>query len=101
MPHLESVRRDFADRGVRGFALNIWEDGDPIAYLSEHSIGLKHVPLAEIIAEDYGVKGTPSVFVIDHQGKVVYQRRKGEKPEDVEAAVRAALEQALAQAAAH
>lgn len=94
-PHLEIVRQQYGEQGVEFFALNIWEDGDPLAYFGEHDYAMTLILAADLVAEDYGVKGTPAVYVVDGQHRVVYQRQRGEKPEDVEQALRLALDAAL------
>ena len=65
MPHLEQIRAEYADQGVRFLALNIWEDGDPVAYFEAQGYQLELIQGADFIAEEYGVKGTPSLLVVD------------------------------------
>ncbi len=95
-PHLEAVRKAFADRAVDFYALNVWEDGDPEAYFAQHGYGMTLLPAADLVAEDYGVQGTPAVYVTDGAQRILYTRRRGEEPEAVAAAVSGALDQALA-----
>jgi thioredoxin-related protein len=45
----------------------------------------------DAIAEQYGVKGTPGLFLVDAKGNIVYKRSGGDAPEKVEAALRAKL----------
>ncbi len=94
-PHIEAVRRDYESRGVSFFALNIWEDSDPQAYFAEHGYGMTLVLAADLVAEDYAVAGTPAVFVAGGDHRLLYQRRRSERPEDVERALRATLDQVL------
>ena len=96
LPHLETLHDEFKARGARFYALNIWEDGDASAYFREHGYEIPLILAADMIAEEYGVKGTPGVFVTDRSHRISYVRNKGTPPEAVEAAVRAILERELA-----
>ena len=94
-PHIEAVRKDYAAQGVDFYALNIWEDGDPKLYFEERGYGMTLLLAADLVAEEFGVRGTPGVYVADGSRQMLYQRRRGEKPEDVEQALRASLDLAL------
>lgn len=96
MPHLEAVRADYAEKGVRFYALNVWEDGDPVAYMQEHGYGMQLMLAADLVAEDYGVQGTPGVYVTDREQRVRYVRPRGAEPQAVETALRETLDAALA-----
>ena len=98
MPALETLRARYASRGIPFYALNVWEDGDAAAYLREHGYGFTLIPAADLVAEDYGVEGTPGVFVVDREARVHYRRVPGEEPAVVAAAVEAALEAIVASA---
>lgn len=95
-PHIEAVRKDYAAQGVDFYALNIWEDGDPKKYFKERGYGMTLLLAADLVAEEFGVRGTPGVYVADGNRRLLYQRQRGEKPEDVEQALRASLDRALA-----
>jgi len=95
MPHLQIVAHEFRDAPVRFYALNIWEDGDPKAYLNKHAYTFSLLLTADLVAGDYGVKGTPGLFVVDRTHRVIYMRRSGDDPQDVENAVREAVQSAL------
>jgi len=95
-PHLDALRAEYEPRGVRFYALNVWEDGDPHAYMREHGYAMTLVTAADLVAEEYGVTGTPAVFVTDRMQRIRYRRGSGEAPRDVVGAVRAALDAALA-----
>ncbi|MGR8921957.1 MAG: TlpA family protein disulfide reductase [Gammaproteobacteria bacterium] len=96
MPGIEAVRREYADAGVRFYALNVWEDGDARAYFRERGYGLMLLLAADLVAEDYGVHGTPAVYVADGGQTKLYERRRGDDPADVLAALRRTLDAALA-----
>ncbi|MEQ8230877.1 MAG: redoxin domain-containing protein [Gammaproteobacteria bacterium] len=94
-PHLAALHAEYAPRGVRFYALNVWEDGDPQAYMARHGYTMTLLEAADLVAEEYGVVGTPAVFVTDRDQRIRYRRRKGEQPADVTRAARAALDAAL------
>ena len=96
-PGLKQLHAEFADSGVAFYALNVWEDGDPKAYFSEHDIPLTLLLAGDLVAEEYGVSGTPAVFVVDRNHRIVYSRRRGESPDDVVNAIRRALQHATNQ----
>lgn len=95
-PHLEALRTEYAARGVHFYALNVWEDADPQAYMAGHGYAMTLVTAADLVAEEYGVRGTPAVFVTDRAQRIRYRRGRGESPAAVIRAVRAALDAALA-----
>ena len=64
MPRLETVRQEFASE-VNFYALNIWENGDPAACLADNGYGFHLLLKADEVAETYGIKGTPGLFVVD------------------------------------
>lgn len=94
-PALERVRADFAGRGVHFYALNVWEDGDPEAYLRDHGYHLPLLLAADLVAEDYGISGTPGVYVTDERLYIRYQRSPGAEPTVVEHNLRTTLESLL------
>ncbi len=93
MPELEAVRREFADADVVFYALNIWEDGDPVGYLREHGYGFDLLLNADPVAANYGVKGTPGLIVVDAARRVVYVRKSGTTPAQLASDLRAVLGQ--------
>ena len=92
MPHLEKVRQDYATEGVDFYALNIWEDSDPVSYFSEHNYGFRLLLNGGSVATDYGIKGTPGLIVVDQAKKIVYTRNSGTSPEQVEMDLRRVLD---------
>jgi thiol-disulfide isomerase/thioredoxin len=91
MPHLEKLRQEFVSDGVNFYALDIWEDGDPVAYMKENGYGFQLLLNADEVAKTYGVKGTPGLFVVDANRAVLYVRKPGGSPTRVESDVRFVL----------
>ena len=93
MPELEQLRTELKGQPIKFYALNIWEDGDPVAHMKEHDFGFKLILNAERVAKSYGVMGTPGLFVIGPDRTIHYIRAKGSKPREVVTAVRRAFAQ--------
>jgi len=95
MPHLQKVAEDFRQRGVRFYALSVWEDGDVVDHMARHGFTFDLLLAAETAARDWGVKGTPGLFVVGPDGRVLYRRNSGDDDLDVEFAVREILALAI------
>lgn|SRR5882724_1528539 len=91
MPYLQKVV-DTAGKGkLDVYAIDIKDDGDPVATLRKRKLSFTLVRDGDAIADQYGVKGTPGLFLVDAKGSIVYKRSGGDAPEKVEAALRAKL----------
>jgi len=73
MPHLQSILDEYPGR-VRVLALSIRDDGDPAAVLAEYGFDFTPLIAADAVAESWGVKGTPGLFLADAGGRVVFDR---------------------------
>jgi len=72
MPTLVEVAREYADRGVRYFAVNLQEEPAKVrSYLKEAKLQLA-VPLDKdgAVARKYGVQGIPTMVIVDKDGVV-------------------------------
>ena len=83
MPHLEKFRKSNATPDFGFYALNVWEDGDPKAYVTDTDFNFRLVPEADAIAKLYGVKGTPGLFLVNERNEVIYERKSGTSPKQV------------------
>jgi len=77
MPALEKLYNTLADEGFAVLAINQWEDSDHVfAYMGDlnvfPSFPILFDPESRISAE-FGVKGLPTSFLLDKQGRVVYR----------------------------
>ncbi|MCC6707970.1 MAG: TlpA family protein disulfide reductase [Gammaproteobacteria bacterium] len=95
LPAMEALYQQFAPRGVRFYAMNIWEDGDAVAYFARHGYHLPLFLAADLVAEDYGVEGTPAVIVVDGEMHIRDLNIDGAAPEEIAASLRLFLEAAL------
>jgi|SRR5579883_279785 thiol-disulfide isomerase/thioredoxin len=91
MPHLQKVYDAAGHDRLDVYAIDIKDDGDPVAALRERKLGFTLVRDGDPIAARYGVTGTPGLFLVDVHGDIVYRRRGGDAPEAVAAALREKL----------
>lgn len=75
MPHLQSILDEFPGQ-VDVLALSIRDDGDPAATLAEYGFDFTLFTDADAVAEAWGVKGTPGLFLADAGGRVVFDRMR-------------------------
>ena len=90
MPFVQKVADAAGHDRLDVYAIDIKEDGDadPVAELRDRHLSFTLVRDGDAIAELYGVKGTPGLFLVDVHGQIVYRRVGGDAPEKVEAALR-------------
>ena len=91
MPHIQSVYDAAGGQRLDVFAIDIKDDGDPVAELKERHQTFTLVRDGDDIAERYGIKGTPGLLLVDIHGDIVYRRVGGDAPEAVESALRERL----------
>ena len=79
MPHLEVIYRKYRNKGLRFYAIDALEDGkrDPVALFEEKGFTYTMLLEGDLVAEEWGVRATPGVFVIDKDKKVIYKRPAG------------------------
>ena len=79
MPHLEVVYRKYRSKGLKFYAIDILEDGkiDPVTYFADKEYSYTLLLDGDAVAENYGVRGTPGLYVIDKNKKVVYKKPAG------------------------
>lgn len=91
MPYVQKVYDAAGRDHLDVYAIDIKEDGDPVAALRERKQTFTLVPNGDPIAAQYAVKGTPGLFLVDQHGQIVYRRVGGDAPEKVEVALREKL----------
>jgi len=77
MPSLEKLYQTYHDRSFRVLAVNQWEDVDHVfSYMGElgvfPSFPILFDPQSRV-SEAYGVRGLPTSFLIDPQGRIAYR----------------------------
>jgi len=73
MPHLQSMLDEYGDQ-VDVLALHIWDEEDPAAFLGNYGFQFRLLPSADDVADSWGVKGTPGIFLVDSKGELVFSR---------------------------
>jgi thiol-disulfide isomerase/thioredoxin len=77
MPSLEAVYQDLKDKDFVVIAVNQWESPDHVfPYLGQLSVFPSFPILFDregTVSKDYDVKGLPTTYLIDKDGKVVYR----------------------------
>jgi len=91
MPYLQKVHDAAGKAHLDVYAIDIKDDGDPVAELRERGQTFTLVRDGDSIADLYGIKGTPGLLLVDRSGAIVYRRVGGDAPEKVEAALRGQL----------
>ncbi len=91
MPHVQKVYDEAGTANLDVYAVDIKDDGDPVAELRERAQTFTLVRDGDLIADQYGFKGTPSLLLVDAKGNVIYRRVGGDAPEKVETLLREKL----------
>ena len=72
MPGIVALHDNYADQGLEIVAVNFRDDdGDTVAYASKMGIEFDIVVKGDALAALAGVKGTPTVFVLDRESRIV------------------------------
>lgn len=91
-PHLQSLWQDYQGVGVNVWTVNIDESGDPVAALKQRNITLPLLLEGNKVADQYGVRRTGTVKVIDGSNSVVYSTgESAASPAEIARQVRMAL----------
>ncbi len=91
MPYLQKVYDAAGRDHLDVYAIDIKDDGDPVAELRKRKQTFTLVRNGDAIADLYAVKGTPDLFLVDQKGEIIYRRVGGDAPEKVEAMLREKL----------
>ncbi|HSB10097.1 MAG TPA: redoxin domain-containing protein [Blastocatellia bacterium] len=73
-PLIDQLVREYQNKPVKFFTVSIWpgRDFDPRAHLKEHKMASTFLVGTEAVANDYGIWGVPTYYVIDATGSVSY-----------------------------
>ena len=73
-PLIDQLVKEYQGRNVKVFTVSIWPDlaFDPQAYLREHKMAATFLVGTDAVANDYGIWGVPTYYVIDPEGKISY-----------------------------
>ena len=97
MPHLEVIYRKYRNKGLKFYAISTFEDGeiDPASLFAAKKFSYTLLLNGDDVAEQYGVKGTPGLYVVDKDKKVIFKRQAGVSDILVKQNVDLKLKQAL------
>ena len=97
MPHLQAVYQKYRDKGLRLYAIDIYEDGDldPVSYFVRRGYTFNLLLYGDSIADLYGIKGTPGLLLVDKNKKIIYTRKSGANEEQVKQDIEQLIEQNL------
>ncbi len=74
MPHLQSMQFEYGDN-LKVLAINIFEDGDPVAVIEEAGYDFTLLLDGDVEAGEYGITGTPGVIILDRSRAIKFDLR--------------------------
>lgn len=72
MPDVQKLHEQFGKQGVVVLGISTWESGDPAALMKEKGYTYPLLLNGDDVAEEYGIPGIPTTFVIGQNGRVLY-----------------------------
>ena len=72
MPKLQRLHEQFPDDQVAVLGINIWESGDPAAYMQRNDYTYGLLTAGDKMAKQFKVTSLPTLYVIGPEGKVLY-----------------------------
>ena len=91
MPELARLQASLPEGSVNFYALNVSEDGDPVAYFKEHDYRFHLLLNADDVEDSYGTFGTPRLFLVDGDKTVSYTLKATTSREELMTDLRAIL----------
>ena len=73
MPRMQKLHEKYKDKGLEVFGVNSWEKKDPLAVMKKKHYTYGLLLKGEDIADLYGVKLLPAVYIIGTDGRIVYR----------------------------
>ncbi len=87
LPQLEQLSRSVEYDKIRFVLMNVWEDGDPGAYITKHNLTMPTILQAEQVAKRYDIQITPGIVVVDADRQLIYNRPSTDSTQDVLAVI--------------
>jgi len=76
MPHIQSALYEYqAELDLQIFALSIFDDGDPLEFISESGFDFEVFANADEVAKLHQIQGTPGLIIIDGEGNIRFDLR--------------------------
>ncbi|QOV87673.1 TlpA family protein disulfide reductase [Humisphaera borealis] len=93
MPHLDAIYKEFGDKGLKAFAVNLREKDTVIKpFVEKTKLGMPVLLDVEgKVAKSFGVSGIPQTVVIDKDGKIVKVTVGSGTHEQIKTAIEEAL----------
>jgi thiol-disulfide isomerase/thioredoxin len=96
-PHFQAVMNEYKDQQVAFIGINVAPEQDPYVIPFMQNTKYTFIPLRGIdgTTKDYGVRGEPTNFLIDQNGKIVFQdfRIEGDNHRTLELMINSLLHQ--------
>ncbi len=82
MPYLGEIQADYGGDRINILTVNIFEDGelDPAEHIAELDFPMIAIAEGDSIAEQYSVRFTPGLMIIDGQGSIAWKRESTDLP---------------------
>ena len=71
MPHLQSILDEYPGE-IEVLALNFKDDEDPGEFMARYGYDFRLFPHGDPVAEQWGVKTTPGLFLVDASGRTLF-----------------------------
>lgn len=72
MPAIQAVHEQYSEEEVVVFGVNVWETGDPLAFMDDNGYTYGLLLSGDQVAEDYMVSGIPTMYILDREGRVAF-----------------------------
>lgn len=72
MPDIQTIHETYPDDRVSVYGVNVWENGDPEAFMDDNGFTYGLLLEGDRVAEDYRVTGIPTMYVVDPQGVIAF-----------------------------
>jgi peroxiredoxin len=79
IPHMQMLQDQYRERGLVVLGVNSWEEKDPSAMMAKKGASYTLLLNGESIANNYGVKLLPVIYIIGRDGKIFYRHEGAEK----------------------
>jgi thiol-disulfide isomerase/thioredoxin len=88
MPGMQELHDSYLGSPVRILGINVWESGDPAAFMADNGYTYDILLEGDPVAEEYLVSGIPTFYLIDRQGRVAWFARGFDPANEAELASR-------------
>jgi len=72
MPFLQKIHEEYKDKDIIVIGINTYESGDPVKFMQDKSYTYRLLLNGDDVAKEYRVNGIPTLYVIGHDGKILY-----------------------------